>query len=164
MKKIFVTAFVLLAAVSLLAQGLVNFADTPATLVYEQPLVYPPQPSQLISGPPGSWFFGLFLGSPQNSTFTGLYATNTGVQGLFSGGIVAVPGWPAGVSRSYFVAGWDTSMGHDFNPLWLVSRIFVGGDFGVSPVGSGAAGNGSDIPTLNLFDGGGNTLTVGMEL
>ena len=75
-----------------------------------------------------------------------------------------MPGWPAGVSRSYFVAGWDTSMGHDFNPLWLVSRIFVGGDFGVSPVGSGAAGNGSDIPTLNLFDGGGNTLTVGMEL
>ena len=51
-------------------------------------------------------------------------------------------------------------MGHDFNPTWFQGS---GGDFGLAG-GSGIAGNGSTIPALNLFDGGGNTITVGFNL
>lgn len=116
-----------------------------------------------MSGPPGSFYFGLFLGAPNpgSYTFTGLYATNTGVNGLFNGGVVAVPGWAPGTTQTYFVAGWNA--GHDFQPIWL-DGMGISGVFGEEGYGSGVAGNGSSVPTLNLFDGGGNTLQIGFRL
>jgi hypothetical protein len=166
MKKYLVIVSLSLAATTTFAQGLVNFANTPSTLVSVEPLVYPPQPYTLMSGPAGSVYFGLFFGegNPYSWTFTGIYATNTGVSGLFSGGVVAVPGWAPGTSQSYFVAGWDAGMGHNFNPQWLMGANILA-DFGTTPVlGTGIAGDGASIPTLNLFDGGGSTITVGMQL
>jgi hypothetical protein len=155
-----------LAATALYAQGLVNFANTPNTLVSVEPLVYPPQPYTIMSGPPGSYYFGLFFGegNPYSWTFTGIYATNTGINGLFSGGVVAVPGWAPGTSQSYFVAGWAAGMGHDYQPQWLMGANILS-DFGTTELlGTGIAGDGASIPMLNLFDGGGSTITVGMQL
>src|ERR1051326_1918816 len=82
-----------------LAQGLVNFQNNSSTLVRTGP------DGQLMSGPPGSYYFALLFdpqynandpNDPLNYTFTGLYATNLATAGLFSGGSsVAVPGVPA---------------------------------------------------------------------
>ena len=159
--KTFVISFcVLSASVRLFAQGLVNFVNTPTTLVSVQANELN-GPYSLMTGPAGSYYFGLFFGLPNNGnyTFTGIYATNTGVDGQFSGGVVAVPGWAAGVSKTFFVAGWDASMGHDFNPLWFFGSPTV---FGASFIGSGAAGDGLSTPALNLF--GPNTIQFGFRL
>jgi hypothetical protein len=163
MKKCLLILPLSLAATALYAQGLVNFANTPNTLVSVEPLVYPPQPYTIMSGPPGSYYFGLFLGAPNpgSYTFTGIYATNAGVNGLFSGGVVAVPGWAPGTSHLYFVAGWDAASGHDFQPVWLTGLGVS--SFGVSLVGTGTAGDGASISTLNLFDGG-STIQGGLQL
>lgn len=159
--KVIVTALIVLSTSTWLsAQGLVNFANTPSTLVSTQ--VYNGGPSTVMSAPPGTFSFGLFLGLPnQTWFFTGLYATNTGVDGLFSGGVVAVPGWAAGISTNYFVAGW--SGGPSFEEMWL-NGGGLPGFFGVSGIGTGVAGDGSSVPTLNLFNGGPGTLQTGLEL
>jgi hypothetical protein len=163
MKTLVISFCALFTSITVFAQGLVNFANTPSTAVYVEPGVFPPQPYTIMSGPPGAYYFELFLGTPLDGkyTSTGLFATNTGVDGLFSGGTVAVPGWGAGTSKTYYVLGWDAGMGHDFNPRWVNGSA---GDFGSSTVGTGVAGDGSSIPVLNLFDGGGNTITVGFQL
>jgi hypothetical protein len=164
MKRIDALAVVaLFITISLRSQGLVNFANTPTTPVYAQALQYNGGFS-LMSGPPGSYYFELFFGTPTfgGYTATGIYATNTGVDGLFSGGgPAAVPGWAAGASQTYWVGGWSAQMGHDFNPMWLQGS---GGDFGGIGPGSGIAGDGNSIPVLNLFDGGGNTIMGGFDL
>jgi hypothetical protein len=162
MRILVAAVFACFVASPMMAQGLVNFANTPTTLVTAQAFQVN-GPYSIMSGPPGSYYFGLFFGIPNNGsyTFTGIYATNTGVDGLFSGGTVAVPGWAAGTSQTYFVAGWSAFMGHSFNPMWFGGSV---GDFGASINASGVAGNGSSIPTLNLFDGGGNTIMEGFEL
>ena len=51
-------------------------------------------------------------------------------------------------------------MGHDFQPIWLTGMIL--GNFGMSYFTTGIAGNGSSVPTLNLFGGGG--IQFGFEL
>jgi hypothetical protein len=161
-KKHLITLSLSLAATTTFTQGLVNFANTPTTLVSISPLVYPPKPASIMSGPPGSYYFGLFLLNSKNYTFTGIYATNTGINGLFSGGTVAVPGWAPGTSQEYFVAGWSAAfMGHDFRPIWLTGSQILG-NFGMSPGAFGIAGNASSIPTLNLFEGSG--IPFGFEL
>ena len=153
--------FALSITPAIFAQGLVNFANTPSTPVYTQAYVYQGSFS-IMSAPRETFYFGLFLGHPSlGYAFTGIYATNTGVDGLFSGGVVAVPGWAPGTSTNYFVAGWD--MGHDFRPEWL-NGFGIIGEFGTSSLGSGVAGNGTSIPPLNLFNGGGNTLRDGFPL
>jgi hypothetical protein len=114
-----------------------------------------------MCGPRDSYYFGLFLAASTNTFipyfFTGIYATNTGVDGLFSGGTVAVPGWLPGTATNFFVAGWSRSYnGHDFQPQWFAGQYV--GDIGVSPDGAGIAGNGSTIPPLNVFNGGSGTI------
>jgi hypothetical protein len=103
-----------------------------------------------MSGPGGSFYFGLLIGDPNlnNFTFTGIYGTNTGVNGLFSGGTAAVPGWLPGTTTNFMIAGWDASMGHDYNSSWATGGS--GGDFGIVQ-GRGIAGNGGTIPALDLF-------------
>src|SRR5437762_9804849 len=141
---------------TLLAQGLVNFANTPSTLVSAlDPPRYPlPGTIPLMSGAPGSFYFGL-LTSPVGAnqfTFSGIYATNMSTPGLFSGGYgVAVPGWQAGTTRDFEVVGWSASLGHDWNPVWLA--IGWGDVFGVSSVGNASPGDGVSTPALNLFGG-----------
>jgi hypothetical protein len=62
MKKHLITLSLSLATTSLFAQGLVNFANTPTTLVSSQFHAVNP-----IGGPRGAWYFGLFLGQPNQS-------------------------------------------------------------------------------------------------
>jgi len=53
------------------------------------------------------------------------------------------------------VIGWSSNLGHDFNPVLFATGA---GDVG-SVNGFGVAGNGSTIPTLNLFNGGPGTIS-----
>jgi len=171
MKVLIIVTLAFSAAISLCAQGQVNFANTQSTPVWE---VHPDGSGAVIGPPPAYYYFGLFLGQPnQDWYFTGLYATNLPVIGangigLFSGGIVNVPGWPVGTSTNYFVAGWLGQLPqvgtnaaftgpHDFQPQWLAGKGLPS-YFGVSGLGSGIAGDGMKIPALNLFEGGPGTL------
>jgi hypothetical protein len=154
----FVTAAALIAGIagSSYAQGLVNFNNTASTLIS----AFTGTANPPISGPAGSYYFGLLI-APTNVTslsqftFAGIYATNTGVDGMFAGGsIVSVPNWAAGTSQNYRVAGWWVGMGPYFTPAWLVDPGSA--VFGVSAVGSGIAGGsagGSNFPALDLFGG-----------
>jgi hypothetical protein len=151
------TLVFLLSAVcsSACGQGLINFNNTTATLLGRYlPLPFP--------DPPGSLFFGL-LTAPEGTTdltrftFSGLYATNSVAAGRFFGGTsVPVPGWGPGVTRSYFVAGWSSSLGHDWHQGWLSGVFSSPGEFGFSAIGTGSPG-GFDttgpLPPLNLFGG-----------
>jgi hypothetical protein len=145
------------------AQGLVNFANNPNTLVSATIGTS----SAAINGPAGSYYFAL-LTSPTGGagtwTFSGLYGTNisTTAGGRFSGGNgVAVPNWAAGTTMSYEVAAWESSLGTTFLASWLLTP--PAGLFGVSLVGSGVAGGGAQsLPTLQLF--GGTGITAGFNL
>jgi hypothetical protein len=135
------------------AQGLVNFVNTPSTLVSAGP---PCSVAPCWSA--GSYYFAL-LTSPvgaNNFTFAGVYGTNLGFAGRFSGGLgVAVNGWAAGTARDFEVVGWSAGVGPTFNPAWLTGS-FPSGFFGVSSIGTGVAGgNTADGPvlTLNIFGG-----------
>jgi hypothetical protein len=140
---------------AILAQGLVNFYNDATTPVYTQLIG---GPTSIMSGPRDSFYFGLLIGDPLNGvnwTFTGLYGTNTGVNGLFSGGTVAVPGWLAGTTTNFLVAGWSSDLGHDYDPfLLLTGRGYFG-----TVNGFGVAGNESTVPTLNLFNGDPGTIS-----
>lgn len=160
MRKTLVTLVLFLAIANAIPQGLVNFYNNSTTAVYWSSWWSPvPQP---ISGPPGSYYFGLLTAPPgpidwpQGFTFTGIYATNTGVAGMFSGGTaVAVPGWAAGMDRNYFVAGWSADKGRTWQQSWLTDSLSQPAFFGVSAVTDGVAGgfNGTaSIPPFNLFD------------
>jgi len=145
------------------AQGLVNFANNPQTLVSANingSLAN-------ISGPSGSYYFALLTSATPAGpfTFTGLLGTNlvNATGGRFSGGNgVAVNGWAAGSTLNYEIAGWDASLGSTFNPAWLTTAPATG-LFGISAVGSGVAGGGAQsLPTLQLF--GGTGITSGFSL
>jgi len=145
------------------AQGLVNFANNPQTLVSATIGAN----TATLSGPAGSYYFGLLTsptGGAGSWTFSGLYGTNlvNSTGGRFSGGNgVAVPNWAAGATMSYEVAAWESSLGVTFKASWLVTP--PAGLFGVSLVGSGVAGGGAQsLPTLQLF--GGTGITAGFNL
>jgi hypothetical protein len=140
---------------TIVAQGLVNFYNDANNPVFAQPLVYPQQPSTIMSGPRGSFYFGLLVYDRtigiNSLTFTGIYGTNTGANGFFDGGTVAVPGWMPGTSTNFIIAGWSANMGHDFSYSFFSG--FTGGDFGTVQ-GVGVAGNGSTVPALSPWGSG----------
>jgi len=164
MKKLAAILCLSAMATGAFAQGLINFANSPTTLVSANI----GGNTAAISGAAGSYYFGL-LTSPTGGagtwTFSGLYATNlvNSTGGRFSGGNgVAVPNWAAGTTQSYEVAAWSSALGHDFNPTWLVNA--PGGLFGVSAVGTGVAGGGAQsLPTMQLF-GGATGIQAGFTL
>ena len=95
-------------------QGLVNFLNSPTTLVS---LLMPGDVVPVsIQWPPGSYYFGLLTG-PAGTTnlsqfsFSGAYGTNQAVIGRFSGGSgIAVSGWaPEALVRFLWQAGRLTS-------------------------------------------------------
>jgi len=138
------------------AQGLINFANNPNTLVS----AYIGGNVATIIGPAGSYYFGLLTspsGAPESFTFTGLYGTNlvNSTGGRFSGGNgVQVPNWAPGTTMYYEVVGWESSLGTTFNPAWMTTVPV--GLFGLSTVVTGVAGGGpQNLPTLQLFGGTG---------
>jgi hypothetical protein len=167
MKKYLVTLSLSLAAVTTFAQGAVNFFNGTTTLVSAGPVGQ----QTIISQPQGSYYFGL-LTAPSGASdlsqfsFAGVYATNLGAAspGQFSGGPrTYVAGWLPGVTMSFVVAGWSSTLGHDWSQQWLSGGFGGDGFFGFSPIGSGAAGaprtGVAGPPPLNLFGGGTGVLT-----
>jgi len=154
------------------AQGLVNFFNSSTTL---SSATDANGVSAATSGAVGSYYYGLLTAAagttdPKAFTFSGAYATNLAVAGRFTGGAnVAVAGWTAGESRSYEVAIWSASLGHDFQAGWLQGNFSTSGVFGLSAIATGISG-GAGVPaspSYNLFGGatgiqaGFNANTVG---
>ena len=149
------------------AQGLVNFYNTPNTLISDNHTGQPGGPYVPINWPVGAYEFVL-LTSPvgaNNFSFAGIYATNTTTPGMINGGSgVSVPGWAAGTARDYVVFGWaPSSVGVLYNSSWLNPDLSIPGTlsgrqlppfFGLSSIGSGLAGGttaGTTAPNLDLF-------------
>jgi len=157
--KLLFTLYLLIASLgNCLAQGLVNFYNTPSSLIS----VFSGGPFP-IPGQVGSYEFAL-LTSPVgafNFSFTGVYGTNTTTAGLFTGGAgIPVPGWAAGTARDFAVFGWDTADGGVvFNPSWINPNLSIGPGFPSrmavgEAIGSGIAGGvtaSGTVPTLNIF-------------
>ena len=141
-------------------QGLINFLNNNTTLTSAAP--NGPQ-LVLTSGPVGSWYYGLLIGSgpdPNKFLFSGVYATNIATAGrLFGGTSVQVPGWAAGTTTNYAIAIWSSSLGHNFNPGWLQYTFnntpSFADYFGISSVATGTSGGDGTPPTpaYNLFGG-----------
>ncbi len=155
MKISFIAVLCVCLPFAVRGQGLVIFANNPATLVssFDTGILAP------MTAPPGSYYFGLLTSqSPPGQffqfSFTGLYATNVNSLsgGRFNGGTVAVQGWAPGATMYYEIAGWEASLGPTFNPAWLVAP--PAGAFNISGVGAGVAGGGpQSLPPLPLFGG-----------
>jgi hypothetical protein len=162
MKKLAAMLCLSAMATGAFAQGLVNFANNPQTLVSATI----GGNTATISGAAGSYYFALLISGTATGpfTFTGLQGTNSGVAaGRFSGGNgVAVNGWAPGATMFYEVAGWSAGAGPTFDPTWINTPP-GGGLFGISAVGSGVAGGGAQsLPTLQLF--GGTGITSGFDV
>jgi len=139
------------------AQGLINFANSPATLVSADI----GGNVAAINGTAGSYYFGLLTsatGTAGSFSFAGVYGTNlvNASGGRFSGGNgVVIPNWAPGATMFYEVAGWSGTLGHDFNPSWLTAAPTTG-LFGISASASGVAGGGpNSLPPLVPFGGTG---------
>jgi hypothetical protein len=169
MKKKLITTLLSFAACPLLAQGLVNFFNNSTTLVSSGPPGQPAGGNPLVPS-----YFGLLTAAPGTTnpalfTFSGLYATNQPVNGRILGGAsVPVVGWVPGTSRSFLIAGWSISLGHDWNPAWMHGDFSAQGFWGLSSIGTGIAGGSSGVspiplPPLNLF-GGVNGVLAGWNL
>ena len=138
------------------AQGLVTFANSPTTLIslYTS---FGAIPTNYAASPPGSYYFGLLTATSAAGpfTFTGVYATNTADAGRFGPDsyMPTVPGWVPGTTMFYEVTGWSASLGVTFYPNWLTRNFGTGapaGFFGVSTVGSGAAGGNTPQAKLSV--------------
>jgi hypothetical protein len=135
-------------------QGIVNFANTPSTLVS-----YATEQNRtgLISGPAGSWYFGLLTsasGSEGTFSFAGVYATNSAIApGRFVNNGAVVPGWAVGAPLWYRVIGWHSSLGSKFNPGWLALPARVALSQKALGTAGGTDSRGRPFPPLPLFDG-----------
>jgi len=155
------------------AQGLVNFANTPSTLISVDGVT-------IASGHGGQYWFALLQSPKLNAgdpAFTdyfaagvwagaGPIATNQNAAGRITGGIgLTVPQWAAGDTHSFFVVGWSADNGSTFNPAWITAGAvhtlygdFKGtptGFFGVSAIAPGgiAGGGPQSMPNLSIFGG-----------
>ncbi|MCX6925273.1 MAG: immunoglobulin domain-containing protein, partial [Verrucomicrobia bacterium] len=151
MKGIFLAHCLCGLASGVFGQGLVQLTNDFSTLVRLDVPGMPAWP------PPGSLLFGLVTSPAWATDYrpTLILATNLAVQGLVSGGVTAVPGWPVGETRTFTIVGWSASLGTNFNPAWLRSQRCLAG-VGVSQTGSGSPGGidpvtGRTIPPLNPF-------------
>ena len=138
-------------------QGTVSFINGPGTLISAGA----PGQETLISGPPGSYYFGLLIASPGTTqpnqfTFPAVYATNDATfPGRLLGGVVPVNGWGVNTFESFLVAGWSASLGHDWDPQWLNGAFSASGFFGLSSIATGMSGGPGlpPSPGLHLFGG-----------
>lgn len=159
MKYLIILPLLAAPLTSTFAQGLINFYNTPSTLISDRTS----GPSLPISAPVGNYFFAL-LTSPVGAdmfSFAGIYATNAMTPGMINGGSgVSVPGWAAGTARDYVVFGWTAGSGVTYQPSWLNPNLSFGASFppvnGLSLVGTGIAGGvtpSGTVPSLSLFGG-----------
>jgi len=95
------------------AQGLINFANSPTTLVSTTIAGQ----TATMSGSAGTYLFGLLTSTAAAGpfTFAGVYGTNlvNSTGGRLSGGNgVAVNGWAPGATMFYELAGWSSAGGN----------------------------------------------------
>jgi hypothetical protein len=155
----FVMAVVLFSAgATSVAQGLVNFANSAATLISAGV----PGNAVAITNSAGSYYFALLTAQvgvtePGQFTFSGIYATNISAGRIFGGNGVVVPGWAPGTAKAFMVLGWPASEGATFNPGWLNGQIILP-EFGLSSIGTGVAGGtdqtGQALPPCPIFGSG----------
>lgn len=175
MKKLAAILCLSALATGAFAQGLINFANGPTTLISVGGANVP-------SGQGGAYWFALLsapTGTVDPHVFTqvlGVYGTNQNAAGRFTGGVgVTAQGWAAGETRAFEVVAWSAANGSVFNPAWMApgsvvtpAGDFVGcatGFFGVSAIApAGVAGGGpTGLPNLNVF-GGTQGIQVGFNL
>jgi hypothetical protein len=168
MKKLAAMLCLSVMATGAFAQGIINFGNSATTLVSQTVN----GATSTINGPAGSFYFGLLVAAPgtvdpKAFTFTGVMATNSGAAAgrfIYNGAQVPASFWGPGVSKSYEVAGWSSSLGAAFNAAWLTSA--PNGLFGLSAIGTGAAGgtdaSGNALPPYPLFGGTGITSGFGL--
>jgi hypothetical protein len=158
MKRALIILSLSLVTAATFAQGLVNFYNSQATLF--NTVIYPGYGTPVsLDWTPGNFYFGLLTApigtsDPRQFSFSGVYATNMGMPGRFSGGgAVSVPGWMPGENRSFLVAAWSANLGHNWNESWM--HDVPPGLWSLSSIGTGVAGgwNIGPIPPLYLFGG-----------
>ncbi len=91
MKKTLLTLSIMFCVSLMFGQGTLALQNTSTTLVSAGSAGQ----EVMITGPPGSYFFGLLIAPPGSSdpgqfAFTGVYATNSGT--AFPGRFIAAPG------------------------------------------------------------------------
>jgi len=161
MKKTIAIICGTLVAGSTFAQGFVSFANNSGTQIRTNGATQGVAAS-LAQG--GAYNYGLFIQSYDGTAapntpwsagwvFTGLVATNTSA-GRLTLGTVQVPGWAAGATNQFVIAGWSRNLGSEWSliapqaqsGLWLEN-----GFFGVSAVSYGAASAAPPTPAFPLF-------------
>jgi hypothetical protein len=165
MKKLLIAVGLAAVVSSASAQGLVNFFNSPTTLV----TLRDGQGNNLGSTPAvaGQYYFQLFVAPAGTATDVGftssIMGTNQASAGRFSGGAnVGVAGAPAGSTRAIIVRGWSASYGSDYAQAlaaWTAGTAGYLGSSSIAPnfVFGGFDGTGT-IPTLPAFGG-----TVGIQ-
>jgi hypothetical protein len=169
MKKVVLTFGALAMAVSVFAQGTVNFNNQPGTIINTNASASGGTIGPANGALGGPFYYGLFIAPVGQTiggtnadlfsgpwTFTGSYATNTATGGRLSGGStlgVPVSGWAGGTSMDYVVAGWSASIGHDWAQVAPIVQTGVfPGFYGHSVIGEGISGGGPlGQPVLALF-------------
>lgn len=136
-------------------QGQINFNNTSTTLISTNATVSGPH-TGLINGPVGSYYFAVFIAPSGTSdttafAFAGMYGTNTGTAGRFSGGQPGFPTYPPGTTLSFLVRGWSANIGNDYAAVtnYLVNPTFDAW-YGESQVGTEILGGGG-IGIPNIF-------------
>lgn len=199
MKKILATLCVTAFAMAAFSQGLVNFANGPATKVSTNSVAGGGASGVAPTGANG--FYYALLTAPSTVTtvdaslqqlltatwtFTGQYATNTGLAGRLGGGSgVAATGWAAAATNSFIVVGWSANMGATWAAVGalLNGATYSGGSWagggltgadwlGASGVGFGQAGgvdpvSGLSFQPYNVFgaaSASGTPITSGFSL
>jgi len=164
MKKLAAILCLSSLATGAFAQGLIQFANGPTTLISYSPAG---NTAAIPASTVGSYFYGLLIGSSAAGpfTFANVLATNTAAGSKMGPATYqpAVTGWAAGATMFYEVAGWSSSLGTTFNNSWLTGNVpkpandpvwGTGGFFGLSSIASGVA-TASPAPPFPLFGGTG---------
>ena len=186
MKKLLLTATVVLAVVSAYSQGTVIWGNSASTLVSTNSYAGEGTGSgpTAVTAPSAGlgYVYGLFsaaagtsLGGVNNAawSFTGLYATNTAAAsgGRYGAPVGALAGLASGTSVALQVRGWSASFGQDWNAVkaWAnadVSGVFnvaSTGWYGESAIGQIVLGGGA-LPNPSLYGAGAGQIPGGFVL
>jgi len=161
MKKILITLGFAALVSGASAQGLINFFNSPATLITLRDGGGVDQGS--IPGVAGQYYFQLFV-APAGTLTDGAafiakgYGTNQASAGRFSGGAnVGVAGSPAGGTSAILVRGWSASYGLDYATALAAWNSGAPGYLGSSAIAPNFVFGGFDgtgtIPTSPAFGG-----------
>jgi hypothetical protein len=152
MKKVLLTAFAVMASLSLFAQGTVTYANSAATKVmYTDPITQ-------VTGPAGNiCSVGLWFGAPGTAegSLTFLAGTTKTINsGIFLGGTQTLPGIAGGTQAAVQVRGWVTSAGS--------YDAAVAGGFarGASTLFTMPTGNPPLVPAVGIVNGGFTSFTI----